>query len=267
MLVYTGILSPAALAIPAVGQEHAKAYEHFSHAVNALAHALNEAACDTLLLVAPQEHSYPTSMGLSVHAPYITSLASIGYYEQGISIAPNLSYISALQHILERSPFHITTDTAPTVDFTPSSCLALLAAHDALPASLVLLTPPRDALSLLFSYGTALRESAEERPERVAILFSCFLSHRHNELSPGGAHPRAAAFDTLLQQSLIDGNSTPLLRMALEEAQEVGGVDALNCFRMAAGVLNEWRSEPLWHGHDMVFGIGNTAISFTKRLS
>jgi aromatic ring-opening dioxygenase LigB subunit len=266
MLVYTGILSAPALALPSLGKEHAKAYAAFAEAIGACASTLQASAYDALVLISPDGHRYAQAMGLSVHDPYITSLAQIGHYEDGLKVPPALACLSALQHAWERSPFQVSTHAESTIDFTSSSCLTILDAYSALPPSLAVCAPPRENASLLFSYGNSLRDVCEQLPQRIAVLFSCFLSCRHSELSPGGAHPQSPAFDERLQQSLIDGNSTPILRADDALARELGSEDALTCFRMAAGLLSEWRCTPLWHGYETVFGMGNTAMSFVPKV-
>lgn len=262
MLVYTGIFSAPSLAIPSVGKEHSKVFVSFREQGQALTTLLKNSQPDVLLIVTPYGERYAEAVSIAVHDPYRASLHELGDYSEPLTFPIDLAGIGPLQEVWQKSPLRVTTSTQSYLDHVTASCLTLLQGFSMPTLPILVATPPVHAPKQLFSYGVALREWALCRSARVAILFTTFLSNRLSDISPGGMHPRALEFNQLLQKSLVDGNTIPLLRYADTEAEDLGGSDALDTFRFAAGVISEGRQKPYWHGEEMLFGIGHTAISF-----
>ncbi|NQV12029.1 hypothetical protein HQ524_01575, partial [Candidatus Uhrbacteria bacterium] len=198
------------------------------------------------------------ALGIAFHDPYIASLKEFGDMSTSVSFQPDMRLIDKIQRTVRHSGTRSTMTTNDELDH--GSAIPLVMLNEFIQdRKLVVITPPVASAKELIVLGGNIREAINVTDRRIAVLCSAELSHRLSELSPGGIHKDAEAFDKNIRSALTDGNSVQLLKIS-DITVEEQGAQGLDSIRLFWGLLADtnYTMDELAYEHP--YGIGHLTM-------
>lgn len=258
MLHYAAIVPHPPLAIPSAGKEHAEQFNATQNAYKRIGEEIRALEVDTVLVISPHGERYEDTLTIDLHDPYTLSLRGFGDMATQATYKPDLKLIDTLQRSLRAEGLRSTMATNNELDYGASIPLLLLQPYcEGMKA--IVIHPPAHNAKLQLSFGAAVRDVVDHVPQRVAVLCSADLSHRLSEISHGGIHPDAKAFDEKIRHALVSRNRTGLVNIDEAEINEMetNGLDSLRLF---LGLMrdSQYTVEELSYEHP--FGIGHATM-------
>ncbi len=258
MLIYGAIVPHTPFLAPHAPEDKQKLLEPTRLAVQSVGEELRVLHVDTVLLIATHGERYKGALGIAVHDPYVATLREFGDLKTRATYLPDFRVIDTLGRTLRHAGWQSTTTTNDELDH--ASSVPLLVLEPFLEGvHVVSVTPPVETARRLVDFGAAMRDAIDVLPQRVAVLCVAELSHRLSELSPGGVHPHAEAFDAAIRGAFADGNSLPLLKPSAKELEEVGG-EELDAIRLFWGILNDTAYRVEERAYQAPFGVGHLTL-------
>ncbi|MEK7108077.1 MAG: class III extradiol dioxygenase subunit B-like domain-containing protein [Patescibacteria group bacterium] len=258
MFIYGAIVPHSPFLTPGAPEERRRELAHSADALASVGEELKALRVETLLVVTTHGERYERALGIALHDPYMAGLREFGDLKSHAIYFPDFKLIDTLSRTLRRAGAHATTTTNDELDHASSVPLIVLEPFLE-SVKIVVVTPPVASARQLVDMGTCMREAVDTLPQRVAVLCVAELSHRLSELSPGGVHPRAEAFDASIRGAFADGNSLPLLKPTPRELADVGG-EELDAIRLFWGILNDTAYRVEERAYEAPHGIGTLTL-------
>lgn len=254
MFVYGAIVPHSPFLISSASEERHKELVRSTQALASVGEELKALRVETLLLITTHGERYEQALSIAVHDPYVAGLREFGDLKSRAVYLPDFKLIDTLNRTLRHAGTHATTTTNDELDHASSVPLIVLEPFLE-GVKLVVVTPPVASARHLVSMGAHMRDAIDTLPQRMAVLCVAELSHRLSELSPGGVHPHAEAFDAAVRGAFADGNSLPLLKPTAKELADVGG-EELDAIRLFWGILSDTAYRMEERAYEAPHGIG-----------
>jgi protein-L-isoaspartate(D-aspartate) O-methyltransferase len=248
------LMCHAPIVIPAIGRERAAQCARTTDAMRHAATRLVTGAPDVLVVISPHAPRDRARWGICAASSLAGDFARFGAPEVGARFAGAPAAAGALAHAAHAA--NLATWSLPGDGLDHGSLVPLYFVHEAgWRGATLLIALPYPGTGSEAAMGRAVRNAAESRGERWAILASGDMSHRLLPDAPAGFHPRARDFDARFRDAVAAGD----LRTACavdEDLREIAAEDVVDSCAVAAGAVDFDAT-----GHEVIayegpFGVG-----------
>lgn len=253
-VVVAALMCHAPIVVPAIGAERAAACATTTRAMEDVAAEVVRHSPDVLVLISPHAPRRPRAWGVCAEARVQGDFARFGHATVGVGlpgapdVAQSLAAAGAGQGVAVEGIAGHALDHGAVVP------LWFLAEAGYAGRTLVVALPYPGAGSEA-RFGQLLRDVAEARGERWAVVASGDMSHRLQPDAPAGFHPRACEFDSGFVAAL---RSQDYARAVAPDPalQELAGEDVVQSTCVAAAAVGFEARGARVLAYEGPFGVG-----------
>jgi AmmeMemoRadiSam system protein B len=259
-LVFAALVPHPPMLLPSIGREHAKLLDKTWQAYQKVAEALRAARPDVILIISPHQKMMDETFCINLSPGYETHFTEFGDFSPPRKFKTDSQLIERLRHDARLSGHTIALCNEEHLDYGCGVPLYFLVGDDPT-TPVVPISTTRGPAKSHFAFGQSVKEVLMHSRERVAVICSGDLSHRHTSDSPGGYSARAKEFDELMVTNLTAGNTSPILQMdstLVDEAHACGYRPICTLL----GILDHMQYRPELIAHETPFGIGYATVLF-----
>lgn len=231
------LMCHAPIVIPAIGRGRAGECAATTAAMRGSASHVVQARPETVVVVSPHLPRSAEAFTRAMDALQVVDFRAFGHAELHFALPSDAAAGAALARVAERRGLALTEAAVSLADH--GSGVPLWFLHEAgFRGRLLLLgfpwrgTPHGNRL-----LGQVLAEAMAGLERRWALVASGDLSHALQPGAPAGHHPRAAAFDAALVETLRRGPLEALDHLD-PELRRLAAEDAVDSLQVAAGALD-----------------------------
>jgi aromatic ring-opening dioxygenase LigB subunit len=253
MILFSAIVPHPPVIIPEIGQEKANQVKKTIHAMEKLSEQLNEVDPETIVFFTPHALTYADRFNIVVTEKLQSVIDAQGEQIINWKGKNNLALAEKIAQQCEEEEMDFNLQESESEVYTLDQGIAVplyyFAAHLST-VKVVSISYSYSSLQEQFDFGQIFGEICEKTPERIAIIASGDLSHRHFE------KPQIAQqFDDQVINR-IKNNQLSELNNINEQLVEQSGECGYRSNLMLSGALSEKILAPEIYSYETPFGIG-----------
>ena len=211
------------------------------------------------MIISPHGQILPAAITIHFAEKFQVDFEQFGDLKTKLEFTGDLGLSYLLRERCETSfPLHATAETH--LDYGAGVPLRLLTQH-LKGVRLIVIHPTLLPLAQHFLFGQKIQGQLKETNERVALIASGDLSHRHSAQAPGGFSPTAKSFDESLVSLLTNHQISKILDLSDTERKEAGEC-GLGSLAILLGVLDAMQYSVQVLSYEAPLGVGCLSAQF-----
>lgn len=260
MIVFSAITPHSPLLLGSINKEKLAKVEKTRQAMAKLADELYACEPDTIIIISSHGVHYDDAFSLNLHEHYRVDLAEFGDLASQQIFYPDVQLIDTIQRSLRRAQQPLTLTGSERLDYGAAVPLLLLTEQlkrvKIIPLSYSGLSPKEH-----FQFGQALKDVLINSHKRIAVIASGDQSHALITDSPAGFAKQGTAYDTAVQNLIVNKNTAGLLSLDADDVETAKECSYL-AMLMLFGVMEQMIYDPVIHSYEAPFGVGYLVAHF-----
>lgn len=258
-IVFAALVPHPPEALSQIGGDQTTKLKTTINALQQLEQDLYVAKPDSILIISPHGQILPDAITIHFAENFQIDFQQFGDLKTKMDLAGDLALSYLLRERCETSfPLHAVADTR--LDYGAAVPLYFLAQH-LKNVRLIDIHPSLLPLAQHFLFGQKIQGQLKETNNRIAIIASGDLSHRHLPQSPGGFTPEAKLFDEEVTNLLKENKVQDLLNLAPEKRKLVGEC-GLGSLAILLGILDGTKYSTEVLSYEAPLGVGCLTTQF-----
>jgi len=254
MLVYAAHIPHSPLLLPQIGKERSRLFKKIRGAIKTIAEDLYARKVDTVITITPNGEGQEQAYVVHFSPKFDIDFSRFGDFSTR-SYALGDSYTAfKLRHILSRT--HSIKSLTPRILDAASSVASLQLRYTESQLRIVPLTYALDRPEQLYSFGTLLRDSVEQCPQRIAIISLGDLARNRRKTAK-----ETKDFDTLLANAIISHDTDSFINDCGTQA-DTFFVSGYRPLAILLGVLDDIAASSDVVEYEQPMGIGMMVARF-----
>jgi len=263
MIVYGAVFPHPPMIIPAIGGAQIKEVRATVEGMTRLASRVADYSPDLLVFITPHGNVYSDAVSALADSRLEGDFGRFGHRQLKYSHPNDLEYLERLRGKAEdRNVIVVPVDRGrdeqgldPSLDHGVLVPLHYLEAAGLMEIPILAISFGFLSVELLYSFGMAIAQVAEELGRRVAVIASSDMSHRLKEEGPYSYHPDGPRFDREVKDCIADGEIIRLLELP-DELRENAGECGFRSLVIMMGALDGRKIMPEVLSYEGPFGVG-----------
>ncbi len=253
-LVFAAIVPHSPLLLDHIGKSQTEKLGQTRKAFDQLQDELYGSRVDCLLIISAHAGKSPDAFTVLGNNTLTPDLSDFGDLQEYSSVTNHLPFVSSLRESADEQGIPLIVDSSATLDYASSIPLMLLSNDITDPTIAVIGTSDLDRKTH-FDFGYVLKDIVMNSTTRYGILLSCDLAHTLSTDAPAGFSRSGEQFDTTIRQRLQDYNSSALLQLDDQIAQEADQC-ALPALLIFLGLTQRMGYQYKELSYEFPFGVG-----------